>query len=112
MQAHGVRKRLTGPDGDNAGEPDGVGTAGVPAGRRPCRQQVQRLPSRQDLRSRTNINLPYPSIFEQVVLYLQCSPGRSSPSFQLLVMNPGFYLLHIGHFFYCSSVCFVVISIS
>ena len=26
MQAYGKRKRLTGPDGDNAGEPDGVGT--------------------------------------------------------------------------------------
>ena len=25
-------------------------------------------------------------------IFLQCSPGRSSPSFQLLVMNPGFFM--------------------
>ena len=31
MQAHGKRKRITGPDGDNAREPDGVRAQGISA---------------------------------------------------------------------------------
>ena len=30
--------------------------------------------------------------FAIIVISLPCSPGRSSPSFQLLVMNPGFFM--------------------
>ena len=59
MQAYGERKRLAGPYGDNAGEPDGVGTAGVSARRSSCRKQVQRIPSRPYLQLWAYIDIPY-----------------------------------------------------
>ena len=49
MQAYGERKRLTGPDGDNAREPDGFRAQGVSARGGSFREQVQRLPSRQEV---------------------------------------------------------------
>ena len=46
------------PDGDNAREPDGVRAQGISARGGSFREQVQRVPSGQDLRSRADIDIP------------------------------------------------------
>lgn len=34
----------------------------------------------------------YDLLYSIKSVYLQCSPGRSSPRYQMLVMNPGFFM--------------------
>lgn len=50
---------LTDEEGSFKGSEEDFRAQGVSARGGSFREQVQRLPSRQDLRSRTNINLPY-----------------------------------------------------
>ena len=37
----------------------------------------------------------YDLLYSIKSVYLRCSPGRSSPRYQMLVMNPGFFMPYI-----------------
>ena len=59
VQAHGKRERFARPNGNHAGEPDGVLAQEIPARRGSGREQRQRISPRTHLRAGSDIDVPH-----------------------------------------------------